>query len=169
MYKHYAIIENGVVVEYPVNPRVWVISQNSYNVSEVWQGGEFDGKTYVACHMPIIEQKPTENLIEKTPVFDKELELWVRQFDVIPASTEEIEERKPRYLQGAIILIEKKLQEYKEKKSLIEQLSLDVQAQWQEYETALMAVSQQPEYPFVFTVPESPESQMFINIGVTRI
>ncbi len=169
MYKHYAIIENGVVVEYPVNPRVWVVSQNSYNVPEVWQGGELDGKTYVACHMPIVAQKPTENLVEKTPVFDQEIGFWMRQFDVVSATAEEVAERRPRYLQGAVNVLAAKLQEYNEKLPLILQLPLNEQIKWQEYAASLMTISQQPEYPFVFHIPESPENQVTVKIGVARI
>ena len=50
MYTHYAIIENDQVIEYPVNPRVFLALQNCYNVPEYWEGGVLDGKTYVYCH-----------------------------------------------------------------------------------------------------------------------
>jgi len=87
----------------------------------------------------------------------------------VSATAEEIAERQPQYLQGAVNVLAVKLQEYEEKLPLITQLPLDEQAKWEEYRIALVGISQQPEYPFVFHIPESPENQVTVKIGVARI
>lgn len=169
MLKTYAIVQNGVVVEYPVNPRVWVVSQDAYNIPEVWMGGQLDGKTYVACHMQTVPHKATENIVETTPVFNEADGLWVRQFNVVPASAQEIAERRERYLLGAVHVFNTELEKYQAKTALIANLSEAEQLKWREYLAALNSMDQQPEYPFHYTVPESPEITTRVNIGVERI
>lgn len=169
MLTNYAIIENGVVVQYPVNPRVWVIATDSYNVHELWQGGELDGKTYVFCHNPMIDILPTQSLVEKTPACDPNTGLWMRQYDIVPATDDEIAERRPLYLRGALDFVAERLDDYAKKQSMILELPEAEQAKWEAYRIALQTLPDQPGYPFTYTLPKSPEITTTVNIGVERV
>ena len=170
MYTNYAIVKDGVVVEYPVNPRTWIISREAFNVPELWHGGILDGKEYVLVHTLEPHCHPTKNLVEKPqPFFDTETKLWKRQYDFVPASSEEIEERRGKYLRGAQELVAYFLADYYKKVPMIINLSSTEQTKWDAYRDALLAVPQQPDYPFTYTLPSSPEEQIKINIGVARI
>ena len=170
IYTNYAIVKDGVVVEYPVNPRVWNLSSEEFNVPELWLGGELNGKTYVYVHTFAPYCHPTLNLVEKTlPAFNSERNAWLRQYDFVAASEEEIAERRAMYVRGVQATMANLLAAYYQKVLLISSLPAEEQAKWDAYRDAVLAIPQQPDYPFVCTLPQSPESQVKIKIGVARI
>lgn len=170
MYINYAIVKDGAVLEYPVNPRVWDLSSEEFNVPDYWLGGELNGKTYVYVHTFAPYCHPTLNLVEKTlPAFDSERNAWLRQYDFVAASEEEIAERREMHVRGVQTTMANLLAAYYQKMQLILDLPAEEQAKWDAYRDALLSIPQQPDYPFVFTLPQSPESQVKVNIGVARI
>lgn len=170
MYKHYAqISKNNVVLEYPVNPRVWDISRDDYNVPPYWEGGELNGKTYVFCHNFEPAYQYDEQLFEKTPAINPENGLWYRSYDIVKVSAEVLEERKQMAVQGAQNLKRILLQQYAEMSSIISGLPDSEKQKWQEYQQSIINIESCPEYPFSLNILPRPNESHQIKLQVTRL
>lgn len=157
-YTHYARIENGVVVEYPTNPR-GVLLTGEFNIPPDWLGGELDGKTYVYCH----DKKPfwnhTEVLVETQPYFDEESGLWYRGYEKAPAPPELIEDRRQVAIETAQSNIAFLLDMYSETRADELELSDGQKESWQTFRGLVATVPDQPGYPFQIDWPEIPDQQ----------
>ena len=169
MFKNYAIIKNGVVLEYPVDPRTWVVSANAYNIPEYWEGGELDGKTYVFCHNKPPSHNYDETLAEKTPALNPESGLWYRQYDVVKLDAEALAELKLLAQRGADDLQKRFLFAVEEMSATIAELSAEEQDKWQQYKTALLQLSDQPDYPFFYVVPTRPDELDNLKMKMERV
>lgn len=169
MYENYAIIENDEVVEYPVNPRVFLALQNCYNVPEYWTGGVLDGKQYVYCHCFAPTPPYNKNIIELTPVKNPENGLWYRQYDFVDATPEEIAERTAYRLLCISNDVDTANKYLDSIQIEISQLSEEDQALWAQYKTDLNNLAQQDGYPWDFVWPNKPTNPERLSIGVERI
>ena len=159
IYTTYALIENGVVAEYPVNPRVLLASTGDFNVPWNWGGGDLDGKTYAYCH----DKKPwtthEEIAVETAPYYDAEADLWYRGYEVQPAPAELVAERHAE-ADGAIQRdVAAFIVQYSDAKAAEFGLSESQCADWARFRAELQAVSEQPGYPFQFSWPVFPDSE----------
>jgi hypothetical protein len=154
MYKNYALIENGVVVAYPVDVRAVSGAELPHN----WPGGELYGKTYVFCH----DQKPQRNWdeveVETTPYFDQESGLWYRGYTVQKAPQEVIDERVNNADSAAQYNIASYLSQYSEETAVALGLSEEQKATWAQFRADVAAIVNQPGYPMVVTWPDEPDS-----------
>lgn len=160
IYTTYALIENGVVVEYPVNPRVTLASTGDFNVPWNWGGGELDGKTYAYCH----DKKPWtthEEIAVETgaPYFDAEFGLWYRGYEVQAAPAELIAERRAEADATIQRDIATMIGQYSDAKAQELGLSDSQRADWARFRTEMLAVPNQAGYPFQFSWPLLPDSQ----------
>lgn len=169
MFTKYAIVENGEVVQYPVNPRVWVVSEGAYNVPDYWTGGELDGKTYVFCHNNEPRHTPLQSLRETNPVKDQETGNWYRHYDVIPATPEEIDTRIHSFMLGAEAEQAYQLEKLQGLAVKIAALPAAEQEKWAAYKTALQSIPEQTNYPFEIVWPTPPNLEAAPNIDVERI
>lgn len=170
MFTTYAIIQNNAVVEYPVNPRVWNIQTESFNVPEYWPGGELNGKTYVYCHNNPPKAYPMKNAVENNrPVFDAATNLWYRGYDLVDATPTEIAERTQMQLQS--IEDEKKylIAEGLKARDAIENLPLEGQQEWDTYFTDLQNIESQASFPWDLTWPTRPDQVQRVKIEVERV
>jgi hypothetical protein len=159
IYTTYALIENGVVIEYPVNPRVLIASTGEFNVPWNWGGGELDGKTYAYCH----DQKPwtthEEIMVETTPYFNVEAGLWCRGYEVQPAPPELVAERYEIAYTTSQKTIANIIEQYSDARAQELGLTEEQRADWTRFRTEMQAVPQQAGYPFQYGWPVFPESQ----------
>lgn len=169
MYEHYAIIENDQVIEYPVNPRVFLVLQNCYNVPEYWPGGVLDGKTYVYCHNFAPTPPYDKNLLEVTPIKNPENGYWYREYVFVDATQEEIAERTLVATEAAVNGVNALLKMIEEKQPEILLMSVEKQAEWAAYKAQVEAIPNSPNYPFGFIWPTVPDDGNQINIGVERV
>jgi len=179
MFTHYAQIENGQVVAYPVNPRVMDRSTGEYNVFQFWTGGELDGKTYVFCHNREPEYNPhTQNLVEGQPVFLEDENIWVRTHSIVEATDEEKAVRHQRQLDGSVNEIAMLLQTIEVLEPEIALLDDVSKARWEVYKQAVANMSNQPGFPFNMEVPEmnidwpkrpDDDTQQVMKLTVERI
>jgi hypothetical protein len=169
MYKHYAVLKDGVVVEYPVDPRTWVVLANSYNIPEYWEGGELDGKTYVFCHNKPPNHNYDETLVEKTPALNPENGLWYRQYDVVKLDAEALSELREAAQLGVDILQKRLLSEMEAIANTIVELSAMEQEKWQRYKNDLLNLHVQPDYPFFYITPTRPDELDDLKMKVTRV
>jgi hypothetical protein len=169
MYKHYAVLKDGVVVEYPVDPRTWVVSANSYNIPEYWEGGELDGKTYVFCHNKPPNHNYDETLVEKTPALNPENGLWYRQYDVVKLDAQALSELREAALLGVDILQKRLLSEMEAIANTIAELSAVEQEKWQRYKNDLLNLHVQPDYPFFYITPTRPDELDDLKMKVARV
>lgn len=169
MYEHYAIIENDQVVEYPVNPRVFLALQNCYNVPEYWTGGVLDGKTYVYCHNFAPTPPYDKSLLEVTPIKNPENGHWYRQYTFVDATPEEIAERTAYATECASNGVMYLLKMVADKQPEIELLSPEKQAEWAAYKAQVEAIPNLPTFPWGFQWPQPPDDGEQVTIGVERI
>lgn len=169
MFTKYAIIENGEVVQYPVNPRVWVASAEKYNIPEYWAGGEFEGKTYVLCHNREPAHTPRQSLKETLPVYDTESGFWYRHYDIVPATEEEIETRIHPYSLGVENAQKMFLQELETLAPKIALLPAEEQQKWAEYAALVNAITLQAGFPFEIDWPQKPIDAAAPKMEVERI
>ena len=169
MYKQYALIKDGVVLEYPVNPRVFNISINDFNIPNYWLGGELDGKEYVFCHNLEPSYLYDEMLVEKNPVFDLENNIWVRQYDVIKVDSETLAERREIAKKTVDEYIALLLSNLDEMENIISSLSPTKQLQWQTYKQEVLDIATHPNYPFNYVIPKRPDQVQSLKIEVARI
>lgn len=169
MFETYAIIVNGQVVEYPVNPRVWLAAQNCYNVPEYWQGGVLDGKTYVYCNNFAPTPPYDKNLKEVTPIQSPENGLWYRQYIFVDATPSEIAERTAAETETVIGGIHFLLKMVADKAHAISQLPEDKQLEWANYKSSLLALSKDPNFPWISGWPQIPDDGQQVNIGLERV
>jgi hypothetical protein len=159
IYTTYALIENGVAVEYPVNPRVTIASTGDFNVPWNWGGGELDGKTYAYIH----DNKPPttheEITVETTPYFDAESGFWYRGYEVQPASIELIAERYRVADTTSRQAIADITAQYSDTKAQELGLTEEQRADWARFRAEMQTVPQQVGYPFQYSWPVFPESQ----------
>ena len=169
MYENYAIIENDQVVEYPVNPRVFLALQNCYNVPEYWTGGVLDGKQYVYCHCFAPTPPYNKNIIELTPVKNPENNLWYRQYDFVDATAEEIAERTAHQIlciQNDVDTTVAYLDSIQDK---ILTLAESEKQAWAQYRLAVTNLDQQLSYPWDFVWPVRPANENRLSISVERV
>lgn len=160
MYTTYAIVENGVVVEYPVDPNT------QHALPPFWLGGELDGKQYVFCHNQEPPSTHLEVLVETTPELDEASGNWYRKYVVQPAPIEVVEERRQQAnttAQNAISRLQSLAQ-----KHLGQNLTLEQRNAWESFVDSLAQVPMQSGFPFAVNLP-IPPSEMPIKIEVTRI
>ena len=169
MYIHYAHIENGVVVEYPVNPRVRDHATNTFNIHEYWEGGELNGKVYVFCHNTPPVFRYDEALIEKKPAFNAETGLWHRQYDLVKVSPETLSKRREMAQNNINELLDILFIDLAKMAQIISELSDVEKNKWQEYRSALLNIPAQMDYPFYYNIPIRPDEMQDLKIGVTRI
>jgi hypothetical protein len=170
IYTTYALIENGVVVEYPVNPRVLIASTGDFNVPWNWGGGELDGKTYAYCH----DKKPVttheEITVETTPYFDVEAGLWYRGYEIQPAPPELVVERYGVAYTSVRRAIAGMIAQYSDAKAQELGLTETQRADWTRFRTEMQAVPQQAGYPFQFSWPVRPDSvENKMTLQVVRV
>lgn len=166
MYKNYALIENGVVVSYPVN----VHEISSTALPHNWPGGELNGKTYVFCH----DQKPSRNWdeveVETTPYFDQESGFWYRGYVVQPASQDVIDGLKNHAKIAAESNIAGHLTQYSEERADEFGLSESQRAAWAQYRVDVQAIVDQPGYPMQILWPTPPDSfENNMKLEVVRV
>ena len=169
-YTTYALIENGVVIEYPVNPRVLLASTGDFNVPWNWGGGELDGKTYAYCHNkePYITHEQV--VVETTPYFDSEADLWYRGYEIQAASVELIAKRYAEALDCAQKAIDEICAMYSDIRAQELGLSSNQRADWAEFRQETQLVPKQNGYPFSYRWPALPDSeQSKMTLGVVRI
>lgn len=170
MFTTYALIEAGAVVEYPVNPRVWNISTESYNISEYWMGGELDGKTYMFVHNAPPAVPHTKNAVENNvPVFNSDNQLWYRGYDVVDASAEEIAERTDREVDSVRHIRDMYVTEGQEVLSKITNLPPEGQQEWDAYFADLRNLESQSSFPWDLTWPIRPDQVQRVKIEVERV
>jgi len=169
MFKNYAIVQDGVVIEYPVDPRVWLVSENTYNISEYWEGGELNGKTYVFCHNKEPAHAYDESLVEATPTFNVDEGLWYRRYEIVKVDNETLAERKQLAQDSADALLSRLFVDLDAMSQTISELSVDEQNKWQTYRVLLTQVPQQSMYPFEYELPFTPDYLQDLKIKVTRI
>jgi hypothetical protein len=145
---NYAEIQDGAVVAYPVCPIV-VSETGESNLSVNWDGGEYNGKQYVFCHNVEPYCNHEHNLVEGVPQLNPENGLWYRQYQVVPASEEEIQERTT-YRKGLMDdQIVREVQDYNGNQAYISSLSQEQQADWLKFIAEVQALPQQSGYPWV--------------------
>jgi hypothetical protein len=169
-YINYAVVKNGVVVEYPVNPRVLLASTQEYNIPHNWEGGDLDGKTYVFCH----DSKPytdyTEVLIETTPYYDQTKQLWYRGYQKQTAPAELITMRRSSAAAIAQNSILSLLETYSNSRALELELSDKQKADWTQYCSVLQSIPNQSGYPMRIEWPEVPDSAATVmKLEVVRV
>lgn len=169
MFEHYAIIENDQVVEYPVNPRVFLALQNCYNVPEYWPGGVLDGKTYVYCHNFAPTCPYDKNLLEVTPTKNLENGYWYRQYTFVDATLEEIAERTAIAIEGANNGVMFLLKMIADKQPEIDLMSAGKQSEWAAYKAQIEAIPTLPTFPWGFEWPQPPDDGEQVNIVVERV
>ena len=166
MYTHYAIIENDAIVEYPVNPRVFLALQNCYNVPEYWEGGVLDGKTYVYCHNFEPYCDYTKNLQEVQPIKNPENGLWYRQYALVDATAEEIAERTNAQIERVHNSIQSALAGYDAMQTILDEIEPE---KWDAVRAKLRDVPNQPGFPWNIEWPQTPDSEIVVAIGVERL
>lgn len=167
IFTNYAEISDGVVVQYPVNPRVVNAETGDYNVPLDWRGGELDGKTYVLCHNKEPSLNYDEKPVEIDPYFDEEVGVWYRGYRVEKLSDNEMAAKKAEWLEAAENTIAANLSEYSEARADELQLSDEQKIAWAGYRAALEALRNDPNYPLVFnwpSRPDAPENRMSIQV-----
>lgn len=171
MFTHYAQIENGVVVAYPVDPHK--IVDGVMTPTGTWLGGEFEGKTYAYCHdePPAIDH--TQDLVEGTPTFDPVRENWYRQYTIVSATAEVIAARKAAQaaiVQDCVADIIGSVHGV-----LAGNLTDADRALWTAFRNQTMAVLYAPTFPWDIVWPMPPENTSVawngetVDIGVTRV
>lgn len=164
---NYAEIKDGQVVAYPVCP----IEVNPYtcesNLPVNWDGGVYDGKEYVFCHNqePYCDYK--HNLVEVMPKKNPDNGLWYRQYEVVPATEQEIADRIAERTRIVLADIERLLEELQADEAYIMSLSQSQIEAWNQYAADLQAMPQNPNFPWI-GFPERPNN-VSPNIGVTRV
>lgn len=166
MYVHYAVVENDQLVEYPVNPRVFLALQNCYNVPEYWEGGVLDGKTYVYCHNFEPPSIYTKNIVEVTPLKNPENGLWYRQYEYVDASPEEIEQRTALEAERARNTIRVSLEQFDAMQTILDELEPE---KWDVVRAKLRDVPNQPGFPWNIEWPQTPDAEIVVAIGVERL
>lgn len=170
MFTTYALIKNGAVVEYPVNPRVWNISTESYNISEYWMGGELDGKMYAFVHNNPPKTYPFKNAVENNvPVLNPDNQLWYRGYNVVDASLEEIAQRTAWEIDSVQERRNSYLTEAQEALSKITNLPPEGQQEWDAYFADLQNIESQSSFPWDLTWPTRPDQVQRVKIEVERI
>jgi len=169
-YTHYAKLKDGKVVEYPVNPRTFLLSTNDYNIPFNWQGGNLGEETYVFCHNQEPEVNYTEIFVETTPYFDSQNNVWYRGYEKKEASPELILERVNFADKMARQRIATLLDQYSNENELALGLSDEQKIDWQNFRSELATVLTQQNYPMQITWPAPPDSlENAMKIGVVRI
>lgn len=166
MYTHYAIIENDEIVEYPVNPRVFLALQNCYNVPEYWEGGVLDGKTYVYCHNFEPYCDYTKNLQEVQPAKNPDNGMWYRQYELIDASPEEVAARTNAQIERVHNSIRSALAGYDAMQTILEEIEPE---KWDAVRAKLRDVPNQPGFPWDIEWPQTPDTEIVVSIGVERL
>jgi hypothetical protein len=169
-FTNYALIEDGRVIEYPVNPREFLISTGDYNIPLYWRGGMLGDKLYVFCH----DRKPvtdyTEIVVETTPYFDSESNMWYRGYEVQPAPPELIEERLTTLREAATNSVNTRLGIYSESNADLLGLSPEQKIRWAAYRAEVQNLPNSPDFPHRISWPPEPDSSEFnMKLGVTRI
>jgi hypothetical protein len=76
----FGILENGVIVEYPADPRYKLIH---VSFPEDWQGGLIEGIEFVKVdRIPKPDKKFGWQIIESKPSFNKETNSWVQNWSM---------------------------------------------------------------------------------------
>jgi len=162
---NYAEIQDGKVVAYPVCPVV-VQPTGESNLPVDWDGGEYNGKHYVFCHNEEPRCDHEHNLVEVTPRLSPENGLWYRQYQVVPASPEEIQQRTAQRKGLMDDQIAREVADYNANQDYIGSLSQEQQSEWSEFISTVQALPQQPGYPWI---PYPSRPNVSPNIGVTRV
>jgi len=170
IYTTYALIENGAVVDYPVNPRVTIASTGDFNVPWNWGGGELDGKTYAYCHGKEPWVTHEEIVVETTPYFNAEAGLWYRGYEVQPAPPELVTERYEIAYTSSQQAIADIITQYSDARAQELELTETQRADWAIFREEMQTVPQQAGYPFKFTWPVFPDStENKMTLGVVRV
>lgn len=169
MFKNYALINDGQVVNYPVDPRVWLPDENKFNIHEYWEGGELDGKTYAFCHNMEPPCAYDEALIETTPAFNPERGLWYRQYNIVKVDAETLIQRRQIAQKGIDDVLNRLFAELNDMAQTISELSESEQYKWAEYKKFLEELPNQSEYPFNYVLPTRPDEKQNLSIQVKRI
>jgi hypothetical protein len=171
MFTHYAQIENGVVVAYPVDPHKMV--DGEMMPTGTWLGGEFEGKTYAYCHDEQPATDHTQDLVETAPAFDSVRGYWYRQYTIVSASAAVMEARKAKQtaiVQDCVADIINSVQD-----ALAGNLTDADKALWVEFRNQTLAVLSAPTFPWNIVWPTPPENTAVnwnggtVDIGVTRV
>ena len=164
---HFAEIKDGQVVVYPVCP----IEVNPYtcesNLPVDWAGGIYEEKEYVFCHNvePFCDYK--HNLVEVMPKQNPDNGLWYRQYEVVPATAEEIADRTAERARMVLADIQRMLEEVQAKQEYISSLTQPQIDAWSQYTADLQAMPQNPDFPWI-GFPQMPSEEQ-PEIGVTRV
>lgn len=169
MYKHYALIKNGIVLDYPVDPRKYISEKNAFNIHEYWDGGELDGNIYVFCHNREPEYGFDETLVETTPEFDLKKGMWFRKYNVVKLDAKIFSMRRDAAYKSANEILIYLRQELSDMQQVIINLSENKRNKWAEYAIQIESIPSQPNYPFQYDVPQRPDKVQDLNIKVARV
>jgi len=165
MYEHYAIIENGQVVEFPANPRLL-----DTGLPWDWLGGEVAGKTFVFCHNDEPWHEHTKNAVENNqPFYRAETDCWYRGYDIVDATPEEIVQRVANQTAG---MREEVAYEIAKSQANLEKLGTmpaETQQQWDAYFAEMQSIEQQAGFPWDIQWPTEPQRVNRIKATVERI
>jgi hypothetical protein len=169
MYKNYALIKDGLVLQYPVDPRKYDPATNTFNIHEYWEGGDLDGNTYVFCHTLEPKYNYDERLVEKTPALNVENGKWYCQYDIVKVDADTLAERRKLFQQGVDEVFAFRIAEFEAMASVISELSENQQIAWKAYHQALLDMHLHPHYPFRYKILERPDQDQNLKIEVIRI
>jgi len=165
MYEHYAIIKDGQVVEYPVNPRL----QDS-GLPDNWWGGEIAGQTYVFVHNQEPEHDYRKKAVENNkPWYHAEWGYWYRGYDIVDASSEEIAQRVAHQTEGMRNHIAYEIAKSQANLEKLGTIPAETQQQWDAYFAEMQAIEQQAGFPWDIQWPTEPHRVNRIQATVERI
>lgn len=169
MYKNYALIKDGVVLQYPVDPRKYDPKTGTFNIHEYWEGGDLDGKTYVFCHNVEPKHNYDERLVEKTPALNVETGKWYCQYDIVKLDADTLAARRKLFQQGFDELFTFHIAEFNAMAPVISELSESQQIKWKAYHQALLDMHLHPHYPFRYHLPKRPDQAEDLKIEVVKL
>ena len=165
MFTTYAEIKDGQIVAYPVDPHV-KSADGTWNVHPFWQGGQLDGKTYVFCHNQDIPCDYTQAVVEVMPKQNDETGLWYRQYELVPATAEVIEQRTAERAEGVRNSITYLCTVADN--ALSKPLTDQQRADWQTYRSNVVSLLTHPNFPWGVVLPDTPDEIKPV-IEVTRL
>lgn len=160
MYTTYAIIENGSVVEYPVDPH------NKHEIDPLWEGGVLDGKEYVFCHNKEPLASPEQKLVETRPAFDIASGLWYRQYNIVQEDPVVVAEKRAVAVERSLATVA--ACEAVAAEILSKELTDQQRQDWLTYKNDLQSAVGKDNYPWTLTLPQPPD-QNSLKIEVERL
>lgn len=164
---HYAVIQDGEVVEYPVCPIVIDAVTCESNLPVNWDGGFFEGKQYVFCHNVEPHHSYLQALVETTPRLNQENGLWYRHYEVVDAPQDEFKKRSDERASIMLAQAERELVELQGMQEYISSLSQEQQQAWALFTQTLKTLQQQQGFPWI-DYPFRPDVTT-LNIQVERV